>query len=187
MLLSAVSVLVVAQSSSEIPEELVNNPVYRYVLKLQDFDSQGQDFTFRNFLCLSIGKFMGQGNRWSIIIIIIITITSSLKFTTTRYVNIQIPHNYYFIYMPVRHTSDLQLQLYCYQNWLDLGDQKRPCSSWGHKESISVILNLMDSETSFQCLHVSACIPCDMKHSFNNCKCLCSVLKGKISSVNVQI
>ena len=29
MLLSAVSVLVVAQSSSEIPEGLINNPVYR--------------------------------------------------------------------------------------------------------------------------------------------------------------
>ena len=28
MLLSAVSVLVVAQSSSEVPEELMNNPVY---------------------------------------------------------------------------------------------------------------------------------------------------------------
>jgi len=28
MLLSAVSVLVVAQSSSEIPEELMNNPVF---------------------------------------------------------------------------------------------------------------------------------------------------------------
>ena len=31
MLLSAVSVLVVAQSSSEIPEGLMNNPVYRNV------------------------------------------------------------------------------------------------------------------------------------------------------------
>ena len=31
MLLSAVSVLVVAQSSSEIPEGLMNNPVYMYV------------------------------------------------------------------------------------------------------------------------------------------------------------
>ena len=30
MLLSAVSVLVVAQSSSEIPEELMNNPVYLF-------------------------------------------------------------------------------------------------------------------------------------------------------------
>jgi len=30
MLLSAVSVLVVAQSSSEIPEGLINNPVYHY-------------------------------------------------------------------------------------------------------------------------------------------------------------
>ena len=30
MLLSAVSVLVVAQSSSEIPEGLMNNPVYIY-------------------------------------------------------------------------------------------------------------------------------------------------------------
>jgi hypothetical protein len=29
MLLSAVSVLVVAQSSSEVPEGLMNNPVYR--------------------------------------------------------------------------------------------------------------------------------------------------------------
>ena len=29
MLLSAVSILVVAQSSSEIPEGLMNNPVYR--------------------------------------------------------------------------------------------------------------------------------------------------------------
>ena len=31
MLLSAVSVLVVAQSSSEIPEGLMNNPVYRII------------------------------------------------------------------------------------------------------------------------------------------------------------
>ena len=31
MLLSAVSVLIVAQSSSEIPEGLMNNPVYVYV------------------------------------------------------------------------------------------------------------------------------------------------------------
>ena len=31
MLLSAVSVLVVAQSSSEIPEGLMNNPVYTHV------------------------------------------------------------------------------------------------------------------------------------------------------------
>jgi len=33
MLLSAVSVLVVAQSSSEIPEGLMNNPVYIYIYK----------------------------------------------------------------------------------------------------------------------------------------------------------
>ena len=32
MLLSAVSVLVVAQSSSEIPEGLMNNPVFLYSL-----------------------------------------------------------------------------------------------------------------------------------------------------------
>ena len=31
MLLSAVSVLVVAQSSSEIPEGLMDNPVYNYI------------------------------------------------------------------------------------------------------------------------------------------------------------
>ena len=33
MLLSAVSVLVVAQSSSEIPQGLMNNPVFQYLLK----------------------------------------------------------------------------------------------------------------------------------------------------------
>ena len=32
MLLSAMSVLVVAQSSSEIPEGLMNNPVYQFML-----------------------------------------------------------------------------------------------------------------------------------------------------------
>ena len=36
MLLSAVSVLVVAQSSSEIPEGLVNNPVYWNILKMHE-------------------------------------------------------------------------------------------------------------------------------------------------------
>jgi len=33
MLLSAVSVLVVAQSNSEVPEGLMNNPVYCYRIK----------------------------------------------------------------------------------------------------------------------------------------------------------
>ena len=32
MLLSTVSVLVVAQSSSEVPEGLMNNPVFRYFI-----------------------------------------------------------------------------------------------------------------------------------------------------------
>ena len=35
MLLSAVSVLVVAQSSSEIPEGLMNNPVYLIICHVQ--------------------------------------------------------------------------------------------------------------------------------------------------------
>ena len=34
MLLSAVSVLVVAQSSSEVPEGLMNNPVLEWILKV---------------------------------------------------------------------------------------------------------------------------------------------------------
>ena len=34
MLLSAVSVLVVAQSSSEIPEGLMNNPVYELLIQI---------------------------------------------------------------------------------------------------------------------------------------------------------
>ena len=33
MLLSAVSVLVVEQSSSEVPEGLINNPVYKYSVR----------------------------------------------------------------------------------------------------------------------------------------------------------
>jgi len=37
MLLSAVSVLVVAQSSSEIPEGLMNNPVYRLKICLLSY------------------------------------------------------------------------------------------------------------------------------------------------------
>ena len=36
MLLSAVSVLVVAQSSSEIPEGLMNNPVFRKIPHMED-------------------------------------------------------------------------------------------------------------------------------------------------------
>jgi len=40
MLLSAVSVLVVAQSSSEIPERLMNNPVYVEVVKGKSIPSQ---------------------------------------------------------------------------------------------------------------------------------------------------
>ena len=36
MLLSAVSVLVVSQSSSEIPEGLMNNPVYYYAVNVTD-------------------------------------------------------------------------------------------------------------------------------------------------------
>ena len=43
MLLSAVSVLVVAQSSSEIPEGLMNNPVYSQ--ELDDRASSGSERT----------------------------------------------------------------------------------------------------------------------------------------------
>ena len=43
MLLSAVSVLLVAQSSSEIPEGLMNNPVYYIVLEGRNV-SKGQYF-----------------------------------------------------------------------------------------------------------------------------------------------
>ena len=42
MLLSAVSVLVVAQSSSEVPEVFMNNPVYSYImLYVVDDDDSG--------------------------------------------------------------------------------------------------------------------------------------------------
>jgi hypothetical protein len=40
MLLSAVSVLVVAQRSSEIPEGLMNNPVYLSGISLPDVDKE---------------------------------------------------------------------------------------------------------------------------------------------------
>ena len=44
MLLSAVSVLVVAQSSSEIPERLMNNSVYDIKLNTShNFDPDGDD------------------------------------------------------------------------------------------------------------------------------------------------
>ena len=42
MLLSAVSVLVVAQSSSEIPEGLMNNPVYRTLSKAAGTNDSGK-------------------------------------------------------------------------------------------------------------------------------------------------
>jgi len=41
MLLSAVSVLVVAQSSSEVPEGLMNNPVHRVQVSAHDVDRTG--------------------------------------------------------------------------------------------------------------------------------------------------
>ena len=44
-MLSAVSVLVVAQSSSEIPEGLMNNPVYIYV-SLLDVSRKDVKFSF---------------------------------------------------------------------------------------------------------------------------------------------
>ena len=43
MLLSAVSVLVVAQSSSEVPEGLMNNPVFMFAIRLR--------FAFRDLSC----------------------------------------------------------------------------------------------------------------------------------------
>jgi len=45
MLLSAVSVLVVAQSSSEIPEGLMNNPVYECIfVSSLCYESEGRWF-----------------------------------------------------------------------------------------------------------------------------------------------
>ena len=48
MLLSAVSVLVVAQSSSEIPEELINNPIYIYIYDNHDITAVHSFITFSN-------------------------------------------------------------------------------------------------------------------------------------------
>jgi hypothetical protein len=47
MLLSAVSVLVVAQSSSETPEGLMNNPVYSAVSFNMTYE-KGMNFTHKN-------------------------------------------------------------------------------------------------------------------------------------------
>jgi len=47
MLLSAVSVLVVAQSSSEIPEGLMNNPVF--IVVINQLDAQNFHFTINLF------------------------------------------------------------------------------------------------------------------------------------------
>ena len=45
MLLSAVSILVVAQSSSEIPEGLMNNPVYHIYHKITISHKNQRNFT----------------------------------------------------------------------------------------------------------------------------------------------
>ena len=42
MLLSAVSVLVVAQSSSEIPEGLMNNPVHVEIVQCYNFNTKAE-------------------------------------------------------------------------------------------------------------------------------------------------
>ena len=50
MLLSAVSVLVVAQSISEIPEGLMNNPVYIYIIfKMTRFEKVCTEEGYRLF------------------------------------------------------------------------------------------------------------------------------------------
>ena len=43
MLLSAVSFLVVAQSSSEVPEGLMNNPVFQHIMTLKTFIATSSD------------------------------------------------------------------------------------------------------------------------------------------------
>ena len=52
MLLSAVSVLVVVQSSSEIPEGLMNNPVYIpqiYINKIQQYAKDAGIYLLQNY------------------------------------------------------------------------------------------------------------------------------------------
>ena len=56
MLLSAVSVLVVAQSSSEIPEGLMNNPVYR----LQYYIIRTISFSFEKTIFQSYGTYIAR-------------------------------------------------------------------------------------------------------------------------------
>ena len=50
MLLSAVSVLVVAQSISEIPEELMNNSVYFLLIIEHNGDVSPENYSFTFFL-----------------------------------------------------------------------------------------------------------------------------------------
>ena len=50
MLLSAVSVLVVAQSSSEVPEGLMNNPVYILYIFYDSIQHNG-DFSSEGYKC----------------------------------------------------------------------------------------------------------------------------------------
>ena len=57
MLLSAVSVLVVAQSSSEVPEGLMNNPVYYYYNHWLSFHNRPE--TDRNVTKLLSNDTMG--------------------------------------------------------------------------------------------------------------------------------
>ena len=62
MLLSAVSVLVVAQSSSEIPEGIMNNPVFSVSVTQNDavyrpLTELAEHYLFKGFLFLSFALF----------------------------------------------------------------------------------------------------------------------------------
>jgi hypothetical protein len=56
MLLSAVSVLVVAQSSSEIPEGLMNNPVFIFKVKFQNTHSPSCTESNKNYFVIPAGS-----------------------------------------------------------------------------------------------------------------------------------
>ena len=78
MLLSAVSVLVVAQSSSEIPEGLMNNPVYRLmpetVLAEEDVYITIKYFPFYVLLLVNGSRLTSNGS-FEVIFLVVLCIT----------------------------------------------------------------------------------------------------------------
>ena len=102
MLLSAVSVLVVAQSSSEIPEGLMNNPVYRSIL----LNGHTHPFT--------LGPFRG----WQVLLAV-----HAPEFNALRFISFYLP----YLMAVARHGLRCDLLYYLLKKGIGLCSFMRLC------------------------------------------------------------